>query len=141
MRIARQSRIRPDLKSGPIRADSGKRERDGDIEVSRESPGSFARRALEDLQRFGDAFNVDIVLDKVGGASQTLDRLARHHADRMDRPFCGGRNGIEADHGSRRYYDLTATLFRKLNEIVVLQKRPSAKYDRRFSFADERKDN
>jgi hypothetical protein len=34
----------------------------GDIEVSRESPGSFARRAVEDLQRFGDVFNVDIIL-------------------------------------------------------------------------------
>src|ERR1700682_6207112 len=141
MRIARQSRIRPDLKSGPIRADSGKRERDGDIEVSRESPRSFARGAVEDLQRFGDAFNVDIVLDNVGGAGQTLDRLARHHAYRMDRPFRGGRHGIEADHGSRRYHDLTATLFRNLNEIVVLQERPRAQYDGRFSLADKRKHN
>ena len=66
MGIARQCGIRPDFKPGPIRADSGKRERDGDIEVSRESPGSFARRAVEDLQRLGDAFNVDIVLDNVG---------------------------------------------------------------------------
>jgi hypothetical protein len=76
--------------------------------------------------------NVDIVLDNIGGADQSLDRLARHHAYRMDRPFCGGRHSIEVDHGYRRYHDLTTTLFRNLNESVVLQRRARAQYECRF---------
>ena len=75
MHVAPQCGIGPDLEPGPVGTDAGERQRDRDIQVGRKALGGLPRRAVENLQRLLDAFDVDVVLDQKRRTGETLNRL------------------------------------------------------------------
>ena len=84
-------------------------------------------------------FDVDVVLDQKRRAGETLNRLARHHPDRMDFADGGRRHRIEADQRAGRHHDLPAVLPRQIDQVFVLEQRAGAEHDRGFSLFHERR--
>src|ERR1700688_3399887 len=141
MNVARYRRIGPDLEPGPVGADAGQRQRHRDIQIGRESLGRLARGALEDPQRFGDPLDIDVVLDDIGRAGEPWNRLSRHHADRMDGADRRRGHGIQPNQGARRHHDLTAMLFGKCDQVLMVEQSAGAENDSRLSRCHERFDD
>ena len=70
MHVARQCGIGPDLDFRSIGTYPGQRQRGGNIHIGRKSLCRLACRAVEYLERFGNLFDVDVVVDDIGSACE-----------------------------------------------------------------------
>src|ERR1700674_317573 len=78
------------------------------------NPFAASRAVPSNILSGSVILDVDVVFDDIGSASESQDRLSRHHPDRMDLPDRCRGHGVEADQRAGRHHDLTAVLFRKL---------------------------
>ncbi len=121
MGVACDTRIGPDLELGAVRPDSRKAECRCDIDIGGESAGTFARAAVEHLQRLLQAGHRDSALAEIGRAVESRRRLTRHHFDRINCAFGSGANRIKADERSGRHENTRALLARPVDEVAVFQ--------------------
>jgi len=68
--VARHGRIGPNFQPGLIRTYPGKRQRDSDIQFRRKSFRCFPCRTLEYSERFGNAFDVDVIFNDIRRAGE-----------------------------------------------------------------------